>query len=129
MILGILSDLAPWEGSSQCFLDDLPGRGTLLEGGTLAPGSIHIMQGSLFSLSHLLSKISGLSQGRYPSLKCVDSYALNYFRVIFRNSLLYNSFVYNSFQKCSLHSYLSFLVSKMKTINLFLFGKDDARKY
>lgn len=27
VILGILSDLVPWEESCQCFLDDLPGRG------------------------------------------------------------------------------------------------------
>lgn len=95
VILGILSDLAPWKGSCQCFLDDLPeSRKTCFhQGETLSPGSTHIMQGNLFSLSLFLSKASGLSRGGYPSLKYVDTHALDYFRVIFKNSLLCKQFV------------------------------------
>lgn len=55
MIWGVLSDLAPGKGSSQCFLDYLSDSGETCfhQVETLVPVSTHVMQESFLSVSPL----------------------------------------------------------------------------
>lgn len=91
MILGILSGPAHWEGSSQCFLGfpSVSRKTSVCQVETLVPVSVYVMQDSLSSLPLCLHRSSGLSWGRNPSFKYMNTHALNYFKIIFRNSSMF----------------------------------------